>query len=40
MDPTEAEMEAIEDIDGCMAWAGVDGDLRTALTAALGTEAA
>lgn len=36
MDPTEAEMEAIEDIDGCMAWAGVDGDLRTALTAALG----
>jgi hypothetical protein len=29
-------IQSIQDIDGCLAWAIVDGDLRTALLAALG----
>ena len=36
MDPTEDELQAIQDINGCLDWAGVDGDLRRALLAALG----
>eukprot|EP00435_Cladocopium_sp_Y103_P070661 s1426_g35.t1 len=36
MDPTDEELENIQDINGCLAWAGVAGDLRTALLAALG----
>ena len=36
MDPTEDELQSIQDIDGCLAWAGVDGGLRDALLAALG----
>ena len=39
MDPTPEELENIVDLDGCCAWAGVDGDLRTALMGAIGDPA-
>ena len=36
MDPTEAELQQINDVRGAMDWAGVDGDLENALLQALG----
>ena len=36
MDPTEAELAAIVDLDGARAWAGVDGQLWASLQQALG----
>ena len=36
MDLTEAELETIQDLNGCFAWTGVEGGLKDALMAALG----
>ena len=36
MDPTEAELNTITDMNGVLAWDGVDGQLTVALWAALG----
>ena len=36
MDPTEAELQAITDLAGANAWAGVDGALLQSLQAGLG----